>query len=569
MAKLSEDSYSSKTSYSEYLRKKAQEEKERRLEEAFNKSVKAVDDSLKGKGTKSTIPVKKLADKQKTIEDLNKTIWKSVLGKPKSLWELDRKIRSFENRQSGPRFVPSRSASSAATGPEDNTSEEEKKAFPGMIEQYGREALPSEIEKHKKMADDAFKEYSDYEIRRVGAGNDSKEALAMSAALREKADAEKATLEKLQAEDYDLNKKSRIDDITSLARSAPDFKEMTAIGTQVKERGDGQQNLISMLNDPKKKAAGKLLSALPSGPMLIPGTDLGKNTAVAIGIGTDPKYAYIEDPEADIIRYLHAKGDKKGIDEFLKLIDSDLNKKQTEGDIETLKKVADNAGGILGTIMMEGNALVKGFDTPVAFGDSLINTLSQNLGGEYKKPDPYSPAQRSAEYKKASEEYVTSGITRDIKDPTVKKIIETAIGVVNDSAVGFIPGVGPAFSILGTAGESAHDAVKNGASYNEAFREALANALPGAVAEKIPGGDKFLSKWIGSAAKDYSAKAVSDLIGGKKSAYESKVKEYMGQNLSREEAENRAAYDIYVKDQPYSALESLFGGFISKDNWMK
>jgi hypothetical protein len=115
MAKLSEDSYSSKTSYGEYLRKKAQEEKERRLEEAFNKSVKAVDDSLKGKGTKSTIPVKKPADKQKTIEDLNKTIWKSVLGKPKSLWELERKLQEYKGKKSDDNQAGSKGQNGSST----------------------------------------------------------------------------------------------------------------------------------------------------------------------------------------------------------------------------------------------------------------------------------------------------------------------------------------------------------------------------------------------------------------------------------------------------------------------
>jgi len=259
------------------------------------------------------------------------------------------------------------------------------------------------------------------------------------------------------------------------AAAASDYDDLVAQGKNVSGKAglfeDGKINIISFLNSKELRDYADFAA-----PVLMDDS-LGLNVA----IGTDPKYRYINDEEADRLRYYYQKGDGKSFDEYLSLLDRDLNERQYTGDKEKREKAMDKLG-IFGKIATGAGSIAEGLKTPLAFLESGYMSLKEGITGEYTAPDAYSPMQKPVALKKDLRDY-----TLKDADPYWKAVGEVAFGIA-DAAVKLPFGpVGAAiYSAAELAGESANNVIKNGGTYDQAARVGTVNGVVSFVADRLP-----------------------------------------------------------------------------------
>jgi hypothetical protein len=114
--------------------------------------------------------------------------------------------------------------------------------------------------------------------------------------------------------------------------------------------------------------------------------------------------------------------------------------------------------------------------------DTAANGLNQRFGGEYKKPDVYSPWQRPSNMKRMDREYITKNM-----EPGWKAVTNFGMDTLEAAPKLMMPG-GMAYYAVSDAGDTSNEALHEGDDYQTAFGKGTAQGfldyLTGKAAEK-------------------------------------------------------------------------------------
>ncbi len=341
-----------------------------------------------------------------------------------------------------------------------------------------QQQLPEEEAKAKQFMDAYMDAAYNYQMA------PSEEYKAIYDSARSIKDAQDRKITHIKNTIYDLGEANKKASLENTVLTAPDYNETlrkaAQKGKENKTGKDKNGKIIDLLNSPELMRYARQTSALTDGIMIAPGSGLTKGIA-SLPVGVDLKYAYINDAEADKLRYLKEKGDTAGIEKYLQLIDRDLNERQTKGDMAQKQQGYDQLGWV-GKVGAGVDSFGNSFNTGLAFLDTAANGLNQRFGGEYVKPDVYSPWQRPSNMKRMDREYVTQDM-----EPVWKAVTNFGMDALEATPKLMMPG-GAAYYAVSDAGDAANEALMAGDDYQTAAGKATAQGLfeymAGKAAEK-------------------------------------------------------------------------------------
>jgi hypothetical protein len=251
--------------------------------------------------------------------------------------------------------------------------------------------------------------------------------------------------------------------------------------------GDEDKNIMELINTPAYNEAVKAISGATSV------TPSANGLINKFATGVDPKYAYLKDNEKDMLRYLYAKGSKQTFKEYLRLLDADLNKSQTEGDIARQQDTFGKMGKF-GDFAMGTASFANSFNTLPALAETAVNDVKQKLGAPYEKPDPYTPLQKPVVVKHAQRDFATRNL-----DPKAKLLANGVLDLTEFGVKAMVPVIGLPWASASAASETASDALVQGDTHEGAMKKAIAAGLETYVTGKAAEG---LLKNAGGFIKD-------------------------------------------------------------------
>ncbi len=294
------------------------------------------------------------------------------------------------------------------------------------------------------------------------------------------------------------------------------------------------------------------------------------------GINGNARYLYMTDQERKIYKYQLNKYGEKEADNFLKHLESTLDKRHMDAFSQKTKAEAKEHP-VLGVAA----DVLSSLQTGQGFADTVSQAIGQSKeGDEYTPYNPYKGVYAPVYLKNAARE----GITEDM--PTWGKVAtDIGLSVAENAARLPLGNVGGLVTMgANVAGETA---VSKGASgETDAGKATLTGLVNGGVeiaTEKIPLDNIFkvldappstvkeaattLAKNMLTEASEEAISNVADniadsVINGDKSEYEQYKKQLMDNGATESEATKQAFLKFYVSDTAISAAEGGISGGI-------
>ncbi|MBC2870419.1 hypothetical protein H7271_02215 [Bittarella massiliensis] len=374
----------------------------------------------------------------------------------------------------------------------------------------------------------------------------------------------KATLNSLKTEEYEAKQRDELAKMRSI-RQSEDYEEYSRKGKAL-DSGEGAFQVAGELANPVEFVKRTGQSEL---------TDSGTGVAVTYNKGAQPKYKYLTEEEVKDYNYFLGKGDKKAAQEYLKLLDRELNKRESAYVAQTMKETAQE-NPALGVAQNIASSAVL---APISFLPTVGQNIKNKVTGEYEPVDAYSPLSVGAVVDEATREGLTEG-----KPGWQQLLINTGLSVGQMAAklpagAASLPLIG-----LGAAGSASQSAAAKGATAEQALGIGLVNGAVEMATEKLPIDRFFGLKGQGSkagirqAAKEWVkqmgvegseeliseyADTVADIaIMGDKSDYVQYRNALLEQGVSAEEAERMAATQFFVKNPAASFTGGALSGAV-------
>lgn len=286
------------------------------------------------------------------------------------------------------------------------------------------------------------------------------------------------------------------------------------------------------------------------------------------------KHAFATEEEEKIYSYYLAKEGKEKADEYLDAIDRRIDERFSKAGYEGLKEfskdhpVAGTATNILSSLGQVGG---------------LVETGKQNIQnmitGEYDSVNQYSPAMAANIVNEATRE----GVTGDISNPFLKFLAETGLsvgqfaGALATSAGN--PVAAGAIMSSNAAGNTAYEAVQNGATADQALQLAAISGITEYALEKIPvetifntvkkGGKSGLTKMLLKSAaeegkEELASQYINTIADNIIMTDQSQMSQYIDQlvksGMSREEAEEQAKIEFWIKQPALAFVGGAIAG---------
>ena len=275
----------------------------------------------------------------------------------------------------------------------------------------------------------------------------------------------------------------------------------------------------------------------------------------ALRAGTaDPNaiYSLMENDEIKIFNYLTAARGKKAALEYLDALSEELNKRQTEKMVGNIEKMEQTTAG-----KVFGSALSVALAAPKAAG--FIGAAIDNASGKYVSE--YSPHLRFS----VGQQAMRAEASKDMGE-VWKFLYDTGMSIADSTSVALMTGgtgVGQVASLgimgLGAASDTTLEAIRRGASQEQAFQMGALAGIAEAAFEKFSVEGFWKAAQAGTrgavlknilrqsgieASEEICTEITNiitdDLIMGGMSEYNAAVEAYMKQGMSREDAERKA-----------------------------
>lgn len=295
----------------------------------------------------------------------------------------------------------------------------------------------------------------------------------------------------------------------------------------------------------------------------------------AMRAGTaDPNaiYSLMKDDEIKVFNYLTAARGKKAALEYLDALSEELNKRQTEkmvGNIEGMEQTT--AGKVFGSALSVALAVPKA----AGFIGAAIDKGSGKYVSEYSPNLRYSVAQQA----------MRAEASKDMGE-VGSFLYNTGMSILDNAALVAMTGGTPAGQAanlavmgLGSASDTTLEAIRRGASQNQAFQLGALAGIAEVLFEKVsldnfiklsaPGARgaflKNVLKQAGIEASEEVATEVANIIAdnavmGDLSNYNLAVNAYVSDGMSREEAKKKASIDSFMNVLLAGAGGALSGG---------
>ncbi len=285
-------------------------------------------------------------------------------------------------------------------------------------------------------------------------------------------------------------------------------------------------------------------------------------------------YYYMDDTERAVYNYYYNKFGKEKARDYLDVIDRIIDKRrsaaETQEAYEQSKEHPEKSFGqhaMMGLTSLHANV------------ETATQNISNLVTGEDVPVNIYAPTFSGVAKRGA----ISEGLTEN-KGTMESLLISTGLSMA-DMAVSLPFGSAAAPFIMSSnaAAEAAYDATKRGASAGQALASGIASGAAEYFAERLPIENLFkIAKMPKSGFKKYAAEIakqahlegseefitqiinnISDsLIMGEKSNYNMRVLQYVGQGMTKKEAEKSAFIDIYIKESAMAyAGGAISGGF--------
>lgn len=282
--------------------------------------------------------------------------------------------------------------------------------------------------------------------------------------------------------------------------------------------------------------------------------------AQSTGRATDPRrLAKMSDTEKETLLYFIGAGDDESAKKYFDdVVVRDLNRRyQTEAN-EKLKQFS-NEHKVLGA----GVNILSSVAQSGALVETIRQAIENQITGQYKPVDPYSPRSEAANIVK----YTTEGITEDMG--LTGQTVASSLLSLGQMGV-LIPFGGPAMSAimgLNAAGSSALEAAYRSEDPARALATSIASGLIEWGTEKLPidnlfriakGGKSVSKSMVKEVLQQAGIEGTEELISeyantltdialnGNRSAYNLRIEELIQSGMSRTEAEKQAQLDFFI-----------------------
>lgn len=386
----------------------------------------------------------------------------------------------------------------------------------------------------------------------------------------DESDLYKQQMDARKTEDAYIENQKKIDKMQAV-RNNPDFAISSAAGAGIQVP---KGHTTAEIKNPVKYAK-------ESG--LAPVVDNATGGTPITYTGAPTKYKYLTDDEYAVYNYYLGRGEKKQAQEYLDLLDGQLNERGAAADAQTLKQQAKEKPA-LGVATNVASTLL----TPLAYGATVGQNIKNAVTGEYEPIDPNSPYMRGVQAEQATREGLTEG-----KGEFAKGLINTGLSM--GQFLSKVP-MGPAalpYMAAGAAGQTSQEAAARGATAEQALQLGTISGLTEYATEKLPLenllslGKEGVKAGVKSTAKDrakaafkavlkqagtegteeaiseYSGLLADRLIMGSRSEYDQYIKQLEEQGLTLQQAQSQALIEFAIKNPAASfAGGALSGGIM-------
>lgn len=386
----------------------------------------------------------------------------------------------------------------------------------------------------------------------------------------DESDLYKQQMDARKTEDAYIENQKKIDKMQAV-RNNPDFAISSAAGAGIQVP---KGHTTAEIKNPVKYAK-------ESG--LAPVVDNATGGTPITYTGAPTKYKYLTDDEYAVYNYYLGRGEKKQAQEYLDLLDGQLNEREAAADAQTLKQQAKEKPA-LGVATNVASTLLS----PLAYGATVGQNIKNAVTGEYEPIDPNSPYMRGVQAEQATREGLTEG-----KGEFAKGLINTGLSM--GQFLSKVP-MGPAalpYMAAGAAGQTSQEAAARGATAEQALQLGTISGLTEYATEKLPLenllslGKEGVKAGVKSTAKDrakaafkavlkqastegteeaiseYSGLLADRLIMGSRSEYDQYIKQLEEQGLTPQQAQSQALLEFAIKNPAASfAGGALSGGIM-------
>lgn len=411
------------------------------------------------------------------------------------------------------------------------------------IERYAKE----EENRHKTAAMDELAQA--YMLRQGGQGKEAEEHISKSASHQTKSREYDQIAGALKNAGFEAEQQKKLAEMQSVRQNA-DYQKLVAAGASISNDGAiGSWTAKNPVKYVKENPTGKSYHGSPQN-----------------------KLQFLTDEEYQDYNYYLGKGDKKAAQEYLKLLDRQLNARQAQ-KVDTDWKEISKEHPVLGAVE---NVTASTFMAPVSFIPTVGQNIKNAVTGEYEPVDPYSPLSLGTVVDSATREGMTEG-----KPGWQKKLINAGLSIGQSTArLPFGATASLAGAGLNAAGSASQSAAEKGATAEQALTAGLVSGAIEMATEKMPidrlfkiagqgkvGIKKAAVEWLKQMGVEGSEELISEYanniadiaILGDKSDYVQYRNQLLQQGLSPEEAERRTATQFFIQN-PATAFA---GGAIS------
>lgn len=411
------------------------------------------------------------------------------------------------------------------------------------IERYAKE----EENRHKTAAMDELAQA--YMLRQGGQGKEAEEHISKSASHQTKSREYDQIAGALKNAGFEAEQQKKLAEMQSVRQNA-DYQKLVAAGASISNDGAiGSWTAKNPVKYVKENPTGKSYHGSPQN-----------------------KLQFLTDEEYQDYNYYLGKGDKKAAQEYLKLLDRQLNARQAQ-KVDTDWKEISKEHPVLGAVE---NVTASTFMAPVSFIPTVGQNIKNAVTGEYEPVDPYSPLSLETVVDSATREGMTEG-----KPGWQKKLINAGLSIGQSTArLPFGSAASLAGAGLNAAGSASQSAAEKGATAEQALTAGLVSGAIEMATEKMPidrlfkiagqgkvGIKKAAVEWLKQMGVEGSEELISEYanniadiaILGDKSDYVQYRNQLLQQGLSPEEAERRTATQFFIQN-PATAFA---GGAVS------
>ena len=284
-------------------------------------------------------------------------------------------------------------------------------------------------------------------------------------------------------------------------------------------------------------------------------------------------YTYLNDVERAVYNYYYNKDGADKANEYLKTIDRLLDKRVSDKMAEEVQQFTEEypVAGFVGHVAASPFAVAGNYET-------IKQNVSNAIKGENVPVNIYSPNFNAVRMRNT----ISEELTKD-KGTVASLLISTGLSMGDMATALPFGSAAPLIMASNAAADAAYDATERGASAGQALASGIASGAAEYYAEKLPIENLFkiakmpktgIAKYVTEIAKqahlEGSEEFITQIINniadsvimGDKSNYNKRVLQYVGQGMSKKEAEKAAFADLYIKEAALAyAGGAISGGF--------